>query len=67
VASTPCSLGGDQGDLPQEFTETHEGDLAALEELALRYGFPVGDGNPKDIFREPDSVIQAHELGNSLP
>jgi phospholipase C len=63
VASTPCSLGGDQGDLPQEFTETHEGDLAALEELADRYGFRVGDGNPEDIFREPDSVIQAHELG----
>jgi phospholipase C len=59
VASSPCSLGGDQGELPQELTEAHESDLAALEGLADRYGYEVGDGSPESIFREPDSVIKA--------
>jgi len=57
VASRPCSLGG--GDLAPQSAQAHESDLAALEDLALRYGFPVGSGSPSDIFREPDSVKSA--------
>ena len=47
--------------------EAHQSDLAELEGFAERHGFAVGDGNPEAIFRDPDSVKQAHELGNTLP
>jgi hypothetical protein len=37
----------------------HTSDLAALEELAARFGFPTGTASPDQIFREPDSVQKA--------
>ena len=56
--SKPCSIGG--GDmLDSESASAHECDLAALEELADRFGFQVGDGKPHDLFREPDAVRKA--------
>ncbi|HYU60675.1 MAG TPA: alkaline phosphatase family protein [Solirubrobacterales bacterium] len=57
IASRPCSLGG--GDAIQDSAQAHEGDLAALEDLAERWGFPVGSGDPSEIFRSPDSVTKA--------
>ena len=39
--------------------DAHESDLAALEDLAQRYGFPVGSGAPDQIFRTPDSLQKA--------
>jgi phospholipase C len=63
VASIPCSLGGDRGELPAEFADAHESDLAALEDLAERYGYTTGDGKVDSIFREPDSIIKAAGKG----
>ena len=58
VVSRPCALGG--GDvLEEQSARAHAGDLAALEDLADRFGFPVGDGKTSDLFREPDSVVKA--------
>jgi phospholipase C len=58
IASRPCEMGG--GDvLEQASAQAHENDLAALEELAERFGFPVGDGRPHELFSEPDSVRRA--------
>jgi hypothetical protein len=34
----------------------HEGDLAALESLAERFGLPTYEGKLGDIFTLPDSV-----------
>ena len=64
IVSTPCFLGGDTGTtaLPAG-AEAHQSDLAELEGLAERHGFEVGDGSIDSIFREPDSVKQAHEEG----
>jgi phospholipase C len=56
VASSPCTLGG--GDA-LDTTQAHESDLAALEGLADRFGFPIGSGEASDIFRSPDSVKKA--------
>jgi phospholipase C len=56
VASRPCTIGG--GDV-LDSTQTHESDLAALEDLAVNLGFPIGSGKASDIFRSPDSVKQA--------
>ena len=42
---------------------THS-DLADLEILADRFGIPVGEGKPSDLFRAPDSVRKAL-LGSS--
>ncbi len=64
VASVPCSLGGDTGALSAEQRSAHESDLADLEALADRHGFQAGDGKAEEIFRQPDSVKQAHEAGN---
>jgi phospholipase C len=54
VATSPCETGGggvfDSG-------ATHASDLADLEGLAHRAGFPVLDG--KNIFRLPDTVRRA--------
>jgi hypothetical protein len=51
----PCALGG--GDvLTQESAAAHVSDLAELEALADRFGFPVGDGKVADLFTQPDAV-----------
>jgi len=57
IASRPCTLGG--GDLLQQSAQAHASDLADLELLAQRYGFPVGSGVASEIFRSPDSVKKA--------
>jgi phospholipase C len=58
VASRPCALGG--GDvLTQESAAAHAGDLAELERLADRFGFPVGDGRVDELFTEPDAIRRA--------
>jgi phospholipase C len=55
VASRPCSLGG--GDvISQESAAAHVGDLAELEALADRFGFPVGSGRVDEIFTQPDAI-----------
>jgi phospholipase C len=56
IASRPCSFGG--GDV-LDSQQAHASDLAALEELAERFGFPVGDGAPQELFTEPDKVRKA--------
>jgi phospholipase C len=56
IASSPCTLGG--GDVV-DGQQSHESDLAALEELADRYGISTGTGSVSDIFREPDSLGKA--------
>ena len=33
--------------------QTHAGDLAALEDLAERFGIPTGTGATDQIFRKP--------------
>ena len=54
IVSSPCTLGG--GDV-LDGQQTHASDLAALEDLADRFGFPTGTGDAADqIFREPDSL-----------
>ena len=51
VASRPCALGG--GDvLTQESAAAHVSDLAELEALAERFGFPIGDGRADDLFSD---------------
>jgi phospholipase C len=58
IASRPCEMGG--GDvLEQQSAQAHENDLAALEGLAERFGLPVGDGQPHELFTQPDSVRRA--------
>jgi phospholipase C len=58
VASRPCSLGG--GDVVEEDSaQAHVNDLAALEALAHRHGFAVGDGKPHELFTKPDSLLRA--------
>jgi phospholipase C len=59
VASIPCSLGGDRGDLPLELAEPHQRDLEALHDLAERHGYKIGDGKLESIFRQPDSIRKA--------
>jgi phospholipase C len=56
IASKPCSLGG--GDV-DDGGQSHASDLAALEDLADRYGFTTGAGKADEIFRSPDSVRRA--------
>jgi phospholipase C len=58
IASRPCTLGGGDVVTPQS-AAAHESDLAALDDLAAQWGFPVGSGKPSDIFRSPDSVTKA--------
>ena len=45
--------------LTQESAAAHVGDLAELEELAERFGFPVGDGRAEDLFSAPDTIRRA--------
>ena len=55
VASRPCALGG--GDvLTQESADAHVNDLAELEQLANRFGFPVGSGRVDELFTKPDAI-----------
>jgi phospholipase C len=56
IVSNPCTFGG--GDVI-DGQSTHESDLAALEDLAERFGIPTGTGSPTEIFREPDSLQQS--------
>jgi phospholipase C len=58
VATAPCSLGGGGG-LSKETQVEHTNDLAGLEALAHRFGFPVGDGKVEDLFTRPDALLQA--------
>ncbi len=63
VASTPCALGGDRGEMPPEMLEAHQQDIQNLEDLAVRNGFQIGDGTPEEIFRLPDSIKKAAVAG----
>ncbi len=56
IVSKPCSFGG--GDVVDP-DGAHAGDMDALEELADRFGVPVGEGKPSDLFRMPHSVKTA--------
>jgi phospholipase C len=56
VATAPCSLGG--GDV-LDSQAAHEGDLAALEALAERFGVPTYEGKLGDIFTLPDTIGRA--------
>ena len=56
IVSSPCTLGG--GDV-LDGEQTHASDLAALEDLAERFGFVTGTGSADQIFREPDSLQKA--------
>jgi phospholipase C len=62
VATRPCSLGGGGG-LSRESFEAHASDLADLEELAFRFGVPVGDGKVDEIFTRPDALRRAIRAG----
>jgi phospholipase C len=53
IVSKPCTLGG--GDIDDN-AGSHASDLAALEDLADRFGFEAGSGKADEIFRSPDSV-----------
>jgi phospholipase C len=53
IVSRPCTFGG--GDVV-DGEQTHTNDLAALEDLADRFGIPTGTGAADQIFREPDSL-----------
>ena len=58
VATNPCSQGGD--DIVASDTEqAHASDLAALEAAAERFGVPVYEAKPDQIFRQPDSTVKA--------
>ena len=66
VVSEPCTVGGSQTPVPETTAETkavHEGDLAGLEELAFRFGVPVGDGKLDQIFTKPDALKRAIKRG----
>jgi len=58
VASRPCALGG--GDvLADESAQAHVSDLAALEDLADRFGFATGAGKAEELFRSPDAIVKS--------
>ena len=56
VATAPCSLGG--GDV-LDSQAAHASDLAALEQLAERFGVPSYEGKLGDIFTLPDTMQRA--------
>jgi phospholipase C len=56
IVSKPCSMGG--GDISDG--GVHDNDMAGLEELAHRFGIPVGEGKPHQIFQEPHKVQSAY-------
>jgi phospholipase C len=55
IVSKPCTAGG--GDI-LDGDGAHARDMDDLEELAHRFGVPVGDGRPHEIFRAPDGIKQ---------
>ena len=58
VATNPCGAGG--GDIAAtDSQQAHANDLAALEGVAYRYGVPVFEAKPHQLFRQPDSVVKA--------
>jgi phospholipase C len=58
VATSPCAQGGD--DLAASDTQqAHANDLAGLEALADRFGVPVYEAKPDQIFRQPDGTVRA--------
>ena len=58
VATNACGAGG--GDMAAtDAQQAHANDLAALEEVAYRFGVPVFDAKPHQLFRQPDSVVKA--------
>ena len=62
VVSQPCATGGSQTPTPETTAESkqeHANDLAGLEELADRFGVPVGDGRVDQIFTKPDALRKA--------
>jgi phospholipase C len=61
VAAAPCSLQG--GGLSEETQREHANDLAGLEDLADRFGIPVGDGKVSDLFTQPDKLLRAVKRG----
>jgi phospholipase C len=66
VASQPCATGGSQTPVPETTAESraeHANDLAGLEDLAHRFGVPVGDGKVSDLFTKPDALLRAIKRG----
>jgi len=59
VASTPCTFGGGGGVFDSQ--QAHANDLAGLESLADRFGVPVYEGKPLELFTQPDSVVRAYK------
>jgi phospholipase C len=57
IVTQPCATGGDGGVFDSK--QAHANDLAGLESLAHRYGVPVYEGRPDQIFTNPDSVKKA--------
>ena len=53
IVSNPCTFGG--GDIV-DGDQAHTSDLAALEGLAVQFGFPVGTASADQIYREPSSL-----------
>jgi phospholipase C len=60
IVSNPCTLGG--GDVV-DGDQTHTNDLAALEGLAERFGFPIGSSAADQIYRKPSSLQTALTSG----
>jgi phospholipase C len=70
VVSQPCPTGGDQTPIPATTAESqaaHASDLAGLEELAHRFGVPVGDGKVDQIFTKPDALKRAVRKSRRRP
>ena len=60
VATSPCGpLGGKD---VVDSREAHAGDLADLRSAARRFGFPMQEGRPDQIFSEPSALLQALNL-----
>jgi phospholipase C len=58
VASQPCTLGGG-GVFDSQ--QAHANDLAGLESLGDKFGFPLYDGKAHQIFTKPYSVKKAYK------
>jgi len=59
VATKPCALGGGDA-VDTGSAAAHVSDLAALGDLAERFGFRIaGGGGASDLFTKPDAVLKA--------
>ncbi len=58
IVTQPCALGGRD---VEDSLQTHENDLAHLENIAERLKVPVYDATPEMIFTKPDTVKKALE------